>query len=62
MAFIGISNDDLDLSKMSRFLVLRRPGLEIEDLKVTAKDIAKGVFEKSNFNYENILSYLDLFS
>ena len=37
MAFIGISNSDLDMSKMSRFLVLRRPGLEIEDLRLTAK-------------------------
>lgn len=46
MAFIGISNSDLDLSKMSRFLVLRRPGLQIDDLKLTAKEIIKQILSK----------------
>jgi hypothetical protein len=29
MGFIGISNHDLDMSKMSRFLILRRSDLDI---------------------------------
>ena len=37
MSFIGISNQDLDMSKMSRFLILRRTDLDIEDLKITSK-------------------------
>lgn len=37
MSFIGISNQDLDMSKMSRFLILRRTDLDKEDLKITSK-------------------------
>ncbi len=36
-AFLGISNNDLDLSKMSRFLILRRPDIGLEDLKRTGR-------------------------
>jgi len=41
VSFIGISNTDLDVSKMSRMLVLRRPAPSKEDLIQTAKGIGK---------------------
>jgi E3 ubiquitin-protein ligase RNF213 len=44
VAFIGISNDELDAAKMSRFLTLSRPEPSLEELKETAKKI----FEKEN--------------
>jgi hypothetical protein len=42
LSFIGISNSELDVSKMSRLLVLRRPPAELNDLVFTAKGIASG--------------------
>ena len=45
LSFIGISNSELDVSKMSRLLVLRRPKAEKEDLVDTAVNIAKGYQE-----------------
>lgn len=62
MAFLGISNHDLDLSKMSRFLVLRRADLSVKDLEDTAKGISKSIFSNTNFNHSNIEPYLDALS
>jgi hypothetical protein len=45
MGFIGISNSELDVSKMSRLLVLRRPEANKEDLIFTAQSIAQGYQE-----------------
>ena len=42
LGFIGISNSELDVSKMSRLLILRRPDPTKEDLKYTALNIAQG--------------------
>lgn len=42
LGFIGISNSELDVSKMSRLLVLRRPPAEEKDLYYTADNIAQG--------------------
>ena len=42
LGFIGISNSELDVSKMSRLLVLRRPDPTNEDLEFTAINIAQG--------------------
>lgn len=53
ISFIGISNTPLDLSKMSRFLVLSRPDMTLQDLKKTAKQIAKGIL-KNNYNFAYI--------
>ena len=36
LSFIGISNSELDVSKMSRLLVLRRPPAKNQDLINTA--------------------------
>jgi hypothetical protein len=41
VSFIAISNSELDVSKMSRLLVLRRPSPDIDDLKLTAVSIAE---------------------
>lgn len=43
LGFIGISNDPLDTSKMSRFLILCRSDIEKEDLEITANSIARGI-------------------
>lgn len=61
MGFIGISNHDLDMSKMSRFLILRRSDLDMEDLKNTSKDIFKGILGSKNINFpiiEPILNFM----
>ena len=42
LGFIGISNSELDVSKMSRLLVLRRPAPTNQDLDFTALKIAQG--------------------
>lgn len=42
LSFIGISNSELDVSKMSRLLLLRRPPNTPEDLEYTALSIAEG--------------------
>ena len=47
-SFLGISNDPLDMSKMSRFLVIWRPKLKKSDLKTTAFDISKGMLHGSS--------------
>jgi hypothetical protein len=39
-SFLGISNTNLDISKMSRMLVLRRPQPTTNELKNTAVGIA----------------------
>ena len=46
LSFIGISNSSLDVSKMSRLLVLRRPPADENDLVHTALNIAKGYKEE----------------
>lgn len=42
ISFIGISNSELDVSKMSRLLVLRRPVPTNKDFDFTAVTIAQG--------------------
>lgn len=42
LSFIGISNSQLDVSKMSRLLILRRPQATEKDLIDTAYGIASG--------------------
>ena len=39
VAFIGISNWNLDASKMARLLIVNRPEPLNNDLKITAQDI-----------------------
>ena len=39
VAFIGISNWNLDASKMARLLIVNRPDPSKNDLKMTARDI-----------------------
>ena len=41
VAFIGISNDELDPAKMSRFLILNRPAPNTDELKLTARKICE---------------------
>jgi len=41
VCFIGISNWELDLAKMSRFLVIERSTPKTNDLEETAFEIAK---------------------
>lgn len=53
LGFIGISNSELDVSKMSRLLVLRRPKATIEDLKFTARGIASKIVK----NYTSKLDH-----
>jgi hypothetical protein len=51
----------LDLSKMSRLLILRRPDMSLEDLQFTARSISKCEFKKNgvNINHDNLEPYLD---
>lgn len=47
IGFLGISNDKLDKSKMSRFLIIQRPELTHEDLLNTSQSICQSIFEKT---------------
>jgi hypothetical protein len=61
VSFLGVSNTNLDLSKMSRLLILRRPDMSVEDLQFTAREISKGEFERNGvrINHTNLEPYLD---
>ena len=53
LSFVGFSNWKLDLSKLNRVLYLNVPDLDtqIDDLKDTAKCIAKSIREDNNIDY-----------
>jgi hypothetical protein len=52
---VGVSNSDLDMSKMSRLLVLRRPGLSKEELRESAIEISKRNFNAQVMNFDHSL-------
>ena len=47
VCFIGISKYSLDAAKINRALILSVPNLEdkVNELKITSKEIAKGIIE-----------------
>lgn len=60
ISFIGISNSELDVSKMSRLLVLRRPPAEESDLIFTAQSIAAGYRYGNEIKIKKIIEVLTI--
>ena len=53
LAFIGISNWELDAAKMNRGIFLARADLTKDDLKITASVVFKSFIEEKRLNFDN---------